>query len=190
MEQAARTLLFILAVVLPSGSHADAAPSGAGQSPAISRDSNVAAGKSLLSGGRYPEAMDRFEAVLRIAPLDEEVRNLELKAVTELAVSTTRAGYPEASLEALKHARSVMPDSSQLLIELSLQALELKRFSEAEEALRSAQGLRPQDLDISYALARLEIEEQHMPQAEAHLRAYLSARPRDASAHYGLGHVS
>ncbi len=149
----------------------------------------LAAGKVLLSEQRYPEAMDRFEAVLQLSPHDQEARNLELEAVTKLAVSAAQAGNPEAALKAFEHARTKMPDNSRLLMELALQAIELRLFSEADEALQTARRLDPHDPDLLYASARLALEEQHMPAAEAHLRAYLAARPNDASAHYGLGHI-
>lgn len=154
-----------------------------------SREANLLAGKLLLSQQHVPEAMDRFETILNKSPHDEAARKLELEAVTTLAAGAAQAGNPEAALKALQHARTKMPDDSRLLMELGLQALDLKLFGEAEEALQAARRTNPADADVTYASARLELEEQHMPQAEADLRAYLAARPNDASAHFGLGRV-
>ncbi len=153
------------------------------------REANLLAGKLLLSESHYPEAMDRFETLLESSPRDKTVRGLELEAVTKLAANAAQTGKPEAALEALKHARTKMPDNSHLLMEVGLQALDLKLFAESTEALHSARALSPSDPDISYALARLELEEQHMPEAEADLNIYLAARPDDASAHFGLGRI-
>lgn len=153
------------------------------------REANLLAGKLLLSGQHYPEAMDRFETLLSKTPHDEAVRGLELEAATKLASSASQAGNPEAGLAALQHARTKMPDNSRLLMEIGLQALDLKLYSASDEALHAARKLTPSDADISYALARLELEEQHMPQAEADLKTYLTARPNDATAHFGLGRI-
>ena len=150
---------------------------------------NLAMGDLLFSMHRNPEAMDRFETILAIAPANPNARHGELSAATELALTARSSGHPEVALEVLQHARKKLPDDPDLLLELGIQATELYLYPAAEEALNAARDLRPSDPGTLYALARMETERQHLPAAEADFRAYLAAQPNDASAHFGLGHV-
>jgi tetratricopeptide (TPR) repeat protein len=152
-------------------------------------EANLLMGDLLFAEHHDPEAMVRFETVLDSNPHNAAARKGELSAVTELALAARKAGHPEASLQALQHARTSLPDDPELLYELGIQADELHMLPEAAEALNTARKLDPKNLDVVYALARVEIDQQHMVQAESDLRKYLAARPNDASAHFGLGHV-
>jgi len=152
-------------------------------------DANNALGDLLLGGHHCPEAMDRFETVLKIAPRDPAARHGEFAAATELAVSAHNAGHPEVALQVLQHARAALPDDLKLLVDIGVEATDLHLLNDASDALNAARTLRPNDPDTLYALAQLEIEQQHMADAEADLRAYLAIKPDDASAHFGLGHI-
>jgi tetratricopeptide (TPR) repeat protein len=152
-------------------------------------EANNTMGNLLLAEHHDPEAMDRFETVLGVAPSNAEARRGELTAATELAIKARSSGHPEVALEVLRHARTKLLDDAKLLLDLGIEATELHLLSEAADALKSARRLDPVDPDILYALGRVETERQHMPDAEADFRAYLAVRPDDASAHFGLGHV-
>ena len=151
-------------------------------------EANTTLGEILLHH-HNPEAMDRFETTLRTEPQNPDARRGELLAVTELAESARESGHPEASLLALQHARISLPDDPILLLNLGVQANELRLLPEASEALTRARKIDPANLEILYALAKLEVDQQHMSAAESDLRLYLTAQPGDASAHFGLGHV-
>jgi tetratricopeptide (TPR) repeat protein len=154
-----------------------------------STEANITLGNLLLAEHHDPEAMDRFETVLGVAPTKPDARHGELTAATELAVAARSSGHPEVALEVLQHARTKLPDDPKLLLELGIEATELHLLPEAAEALNGARKLDPNDPDILYALGQVEIDQQHMPAAEADFRAYLAIRPNDASAYFGLGHV-
>jgi len=148
---------------------------------------NITLGQLMLEKHRDPEAMDRFETVLDIDLRDEEARQGELAAATELAVSARRDDRPDAALKVLEHARTKLPDDPRLLLDLGIQAMEMGLLPEAKVSLETARKLDASNPEILYALARVETKEQHFQLAEIDLRAYLSRRPEDASAHFGLG---
>jgi tetratricopeptide (TPR) repeat protein len=149
---------------------------------------NNALGKIYFSDHRYPEAMERFEAVLATNLRDLDARSGELSAAVALALQV-RAASPEAALACLQHARENLPDDPTLLTDLGIQAQAMNRLTLANESLGSALKINPEDLTALYALARVETDQMHSASAEKHFRAYLAARPEDATAHYGLGHL-
>ncbi len=154
---------------------------------------NLSLGNLLLSERRYPEAMDRFETVLATDLRDPGARLGELHAATSLALQARRSGDANAALLCLQHAREHLPDDPTLLLDLGIQAQQMRLLPQAAEALNAALALKPSssqpDPSITYALARVEADQGHLPAAEQHFRAYLATRPNDASAHFGLGHV-
>jgi len=149
---------------------------------------NNALGKLYFSEHRYPEAMERFEAVLATNLRDSDARRGELSAAVALALQV-RATSPEAALACLQHARENLADDPTLLTDLGIQAQAMKRLTLANQSLSAALKIKPDDLAALYALARVETDQMHSESAEKHFRAYLAARPKDATAHYGLGHL-
>ncbi|GGG69306.1 tetratricopeptide repeat protein [Edaphobacter dinghuensis] len=149
---------------------------------------NNALGKLYFEQHRYPEAMERFEAVLSTNLRDSEARHGELSSAVALALQV-RGESPEAALACLQHARENLPDDPTLLTDLGIQAQAMDRLTLANESLNAALKLKPNDLTALYALARVETDQMDSVAAEKHFRAYLAARPDDATAHYGLGHL-
>jgi Tfp pilus assembly protein PilF len=149
---------------------------------------NNTLGKLYFEEHRYPEAMERFEAVLSTNLRDEDARRGELSAAVTLALQV-RTENPDAALACLQHARENLPDDPTLLTDLGIQAQVMNRLPLANEALSVALKIKPDDLTALYALARVETDQIHSASAEKHFRAYLAARPNDATAHYGLGHL-
>ncbi len=150
---------------------------------------NLLLGELLLTQQHYPEAMDRFETVLAVDLRSPRARAGELQAATRLALQARNAGKPEAALACLDHASKSLPDDPTLLLDLGLEADQVRQYPMAQEALETALKLRPNDPPTLYALGRLETDEKNLAAAELHLRQYLVLRPDDASAHFGLGHV-
>jgi tetratricopeptide (TPR) repeat protein len=149
---------------------------------------NNALGKLYFEEHRYPEAMERFEAVLATNLRDSDARRGELSATVALALQV-RSERPEAALACLQHARENLPDDPTLLTDLGIQAQVMNQLVVANESLNAALKLKPDDLTVLYALARVETDQMHLESAEKHFRVYLAARPDDATAHYGLGHL-
>lgn len=150
---------------------------------------NNAFGNLLLSEHQYPEAMDRFETVLATNLRDPTARSGELNAATNLALEARRIGDANAAYLCLQHAREHLPDDPTLLLDLGIQAQQMKLLPAAAEALNTALTLKPGDLTIVYAIARVDTDQQHLPAAEQRFRTYLASRPGDSSAHFGLAHV-
>lgn len=149
---------------------------------------NNALGKLYFSEHRYPEAMERFEAVLATNLRDPDARRGEVSAAVALALQV-RATSPDAALACLQHARENLPDDSTLLTDLGIQAQAMNLLPLANESLSAALKIKPDDLTALYALARVETDQMHSESAEKHFRAYLAVRPDDATAHYGFGHL-
>lgn len=149
---------------------------------------NNALGKLHISEHRYPEAMERFEAVLATNLRDSDARHGELSAAVALALQV-RASNPEAALACLQHARENLPDDPTLLTDLGIQAQAMGKLTLANESLGAALKIKPDDLPALYAMARVETDQMYSASADKHFRAYLAARPNDATAHYGLGHL-
>lgn len=183
ISQAQRQLAF---------SHTDQAQSLLNQALTLSPNNptaNLLLGNLLLADHHDPEAMDCFETILAVDLHNQGARQGEFTAATRLALAARNAGRPEAALAALDHASKSLPDDPTLLLDLGIQADQLRQYPIARHALESALKLRPEDPAIFYALARLETDERDLPAAEQHLRRYLALKPNDASAHFGLGHV-
>lgn len=150
---------------------------------------NNTLGQLLLTQHRYPEAMDRFETVLAINLHDPQAREGELAAATRLALDTRNSGHPDAAFVCLQHAREHLPDDPTLLLDLGIQAEQVRQLPIAQEALEAALKLKPADPATLYALSRVELDREHFADSERHLRAYLATHPDDATAHFGLGHL-
>lgn len=150
---------------------------------------DVTAGEALLRARQYEQAMDRFEAALRVSPEDASAHQGEVRAATTWALDEIHAQRPEHAMEILERGIQQLPKEPELLQDFGIEATALGQFAIAEQALQAADKLRPHDPKTVYGLARLELERQQMPEAERDLKAYLALRPKDATAYYGLGHL-
>lgn len=146
-------------------------------------------GQAQMQEGMTSEAMKSFAAVLAIQPNNQTAKSGEARAAIAEALWLRNAGAMDGALATLAHAKALVPDNPELLMDFGLQADSMHIYQDADAALRQAHRLAPDDAKILYGLAHVELDEQKMPQAEADLREYLRLRPNDASAHYGLGHL-
>lgn len=150
---------------------------------------NNSLGELLLSQRQYPEAMDRFETVLRVSANNRTARSGEIEAATQLAIHARKQGNQVAALAALQHALESLPEDPTLLLDAGIQEEEMGLWSGSEALLRKALAARAADPTTLYALSRVEMDEDKLPASEAHMRAYLNLMPEDASAHFGLGRL-
>jgi tetratricopeptide (TPR) repeat protein len=146
-------------------------------------------GEVQLTQSLNDDAMKSFEAVLKVKPESPRAQTGEVHAAVAAALADRNAGNSDRALACLLRARGYVPESTELLIDLGIQADSMQIYKDADDALSKAHALDPQNLRALYALARVELDEQKMSDAEAHLRAYLKLKDDDASAHYGLGHL-
>ena len=150
---------------------------------------NNALGSLLLNAHRYPDAMDRFETTLAIAPQDQAASAGELHAATAQALESKAAGHLQAALLCLERAAERLPGNVDLLTDIALVSADLHLYHRADRALAAALALDPVNARALYTAGRVATDTQHLPEAERYFRAYLSLKPSDASAHFGLGHV-
>ena len=147
---------------------------------------NLALGDLWLRQKHLPEAMERFETVLRIER-DPAAQQGELAASTQLALAASHVGDTQAAYRCLEHAAEFLPDSTELLTDLGLVSSQLHRYDRAREVLQHALTVEPNRAATLYALARAEFDADHLADAEKQFRAYLAAKPDDATAWFGLG---
>lgn len=159
----------------------------------VTRDSQDLAaweelGEVQLAQSLNHDAMQSFEAVLKVKPDSPRAQTGEVSAAVSAALEDRDAGNSDRALACLLRARGYVPKSVELLVDFGIQADSMQIYKDADDALSEAHRLQPQNLRALYALAHVELDEQKMSDAEAHLRAYLKVKD-DASAHYGLGHL-
>ena len=150
---------------------------------------NLSMGDLLRSEHHDPEAMDRYETVLSLAPADPDARAGERASAVRLALEARTNQRDDVALACLEHAAQHLPDDPVLLTDLGIEAQQVHQLPRAAQVLQQALRLAPYDPTVLYALARVEMDQQHLPDAETRLRAYLAVKPEDASAHYGLGRL-
>lgn len=93
----------------------------------------------------YADALQSFEAALRIRPNDAE-------ALAATGFVLRRQGRWQQAVEPLESAVTLDPRNSRLTIELAMLYFQLRRFDDAEQAFKRGQALDP---DNSYATMRL-----------------------------------
>ena len=150
---------------------------------------NNALGNLFLDRRRWPDAMERFEAVLQLDIRNAEARGGEEKAAVALALHYRAAGDADSCLKTLEHASSQIPGDALLLTDLGIQAQSMGKLKAAKDALTTALAAAPESLTAIYALGRVEMDLQDFSAAQREFQVYLRQRPNDATAHYGLGRV-
>lgn len=131
--------------------------------------------------------MSFYEAALRASAADEPARNGERKAATALALHLRAIQDQEGALAILEHAHAILPQDVPILLNLALQAQQMRRLTTARDAISKALSLQPGNDRVLYAAAGIAFDGGHSSEAAQHYRDFLAQHPEDASAHYGLG---
>ncbi|HEU4388457.1 MAG TPA: tetratricopeptide repeat protein [Blastocatellia bacterium] len=129
---------------------------------------------------RYDKAEDALTAALRDRPDDVPA----LRALSRVSRAT---GNFEKSLAHLVHARRVAPQSTDLLYDFGVTALEMDLLVDALEAFEGLRRLNPREPAYVYALAATELRKGDEAEAARLMKMYVEVRPKDAAGFYLLG---
>jgi tetratricopeptide (TPR) repeat protein len=146
-------------------------------------------GHLLLDQHRPSEALPYLSEALRSDSANSQLRDMLVSAAEGTALEQRAHGDREGALATLLSAKTEVPHSFPLLLDLSILEDELRLLRDADRDVHEARSIHPEDLKALYAEARIKMDLQDMPPAERDMRAYLKARPDDATAHYGLGRI-
>jgi tetratricopeptide (TPR) repeat protein len=177
MSSLAAILALILALEIPVAGIAAQSPSGPVE------------GASLLQAGKYREARDAFETVLRGDAQNATAQAGDVEASERLALEDRAAGQMDDALQTLLRAQGVVPHNARLLFDLGILEDQMSLFQDADKSLAAADELNPGDPDILYGVARVKMDLGQLAPAQEKMEAYLRLRPDDASAHFGLGRI-
>jgi tetratricopeptide (TPR) repeat protein len=136
-------------------------------------------GRALRQQGDANAAMASFRRALAADPKSSET----MLAMAEIFSSQNK--YSD-SLAMLQKARSVSPDSLEVLRHL---IFELMHAGQNDRGLEAAQDLQRKSsaLDDRYLVASVMLQEKQYQPASHILEDYVTQRPEDAKGHLGLG---
>jgi tetratricopeptide (TPR) repeat protein len=137
-------------------------------------------GRSMMSAGRFDEAVAAFDKVLEIRPNDYRARSGAGAALAE-------QGRWRDAVEQLREGIRLQPDAYRAHSNLGVALANLGEKDEAIEELRLAVRLKPGFADAQYNLGRLLLERGETREAVVHLRAALRMEPQDTGIAMALG---
>jgi tetratricopeptide (TPR) repeat protein len=128
---------------------------------------------ALIDLGRFPEAAEQAEEILRLGAEDAEAL-----CAGAAALSESRNG--QRALDAAWRAVELAPQAAQTHLVLSLVATRLRQFSLAERAYREALELEPGLADAHEDVGVIALEQRRYAQALAELAEAAVAPPPEA----------
>jgi tetratricopeptide (TPR) repeat protein len=137
-------------------------------------------GRALQATGNPSAALSNLQQALTRDPKSVD-------ALLAIAALEASANKHEKSLDFLKRAYALQPDSPALLRPLVVEGI---KAGEPKTALRAAQALadkNPDNLDDLYLAAAAMLEGQDFATASAIFEKYVSQRPDDSKGFLGLG---
>lgn len=137
-------------------------------------------GRSMLSAGRFDEAVPAFDKALEIRPHDYRARSGAGAALAE-------QGRWREAVEHLLECIRLQPDAYRAHSNLGVALANLGKKGEAIEELRLAVRLKPSFADAQYNLGRLLLERGETREAVVHLRAALRMESQDTGIAMALG---
>lgn len=140
-------------------------------------------GKYLQNEARYGEALDHFEAAVRLAPRLARIRNNLGSTLSSLG----RLDEAEAELRRALVAEGEETDRADSRAHLGVVLIRQGRFREAADALQTALAFRPGDPWILYNLGVAIGGSGDLVTGTKWLRESLAIDPASANAHHELG---
>ena len=135
---------------------------------------------ALDHAGRIPEAVQQFEAALRLAPRDAELHD-------NLGVTLGHAGRTAEAIEQFEAALRLRPDFPVAHSNLGNALLQSGRVAEAIRQYEQALRLRPDYAEAEYNLGGVLDQSGQIADALRHYEAAVRLKPDFAPAHYNLG---
>jgi predicted Zn-dependent protease len=162
---------------------------------AIKKSANVTIqlGKAYYSLGHNDKAVPKFKDALAHNPNDADTQRLMAEACVKLGRESRdaagKARHYKAALDAAEKARSLKPDSHEMVNLVGKAALGAKDYTRAAEAFRQVLKIKP---DYCYAMINLGktyIAQEQWDSAEKPLQDAARCSPREATIYSSLGLV-
>jgi tetratricopeptide (TPR) repeat protein len=135
---------------------------------------------ALDHAGRIPEAVQQFEAALRLAPDAAELHD-------NLGVTLARAGRTAEAIEQFEAALRLQPDFPVAHSNLGNALLQAGRAADAIRQYEAAVRLKPDYAEAEFNLGGVLDQMGQTAEALRHYEAAARLRPDFAPAHYNLG---
>ena len=143
----------------------------------------IAEGAEHLSGGRRPEAVAAFEAVLRRKP--DHIDALRMLA---LALAGAPASVDDAEALLCK-VTALAPDYTAAWINLGALYIDQRKWVKGVESFRTATQLEPSNAAAWFGLANALAQATYPEESVSAYRRAVALNPGDAYAQMGLAHV-
>jgi tetratricopeptide (TPR) repeat protein len=140
-------------------------------------------GAVLQSQGKLEEAIEQYEAAVRIRPQDATANN-------GLGAAFIAAGHPEHAVSYLRTAERVRPQYFDAHYNLGNALASAGDFQGAEEQFAAAVRLKPDDADAHANLGSAFAELGHLPEAKVEFEKALEINPSHALARENLQQLS
>jgi protein O-mannosyl-transferase len=133
-------------------------------------------GQALASQGRWPEAIDQFRALLKIAPSYDRVRD-------SLADALAAQGRDEEAMTEYRSLLANQPNNGTIETKMAANLMRAGRTAEAIEHFQNALRLEPQSPALNRALAEAYLRQQDPDRADPFAREAVRLAPGDAASH-------
>ncbi len=144
------------------------------------KQAGMTTGLTLRALGRYPEALDVFDAILAADPADAA-------AQVNRGLVLIQMGRLDEARKAFQKAIDARPDYAVAYYNLGKLEAGLKRFDSAEAAYRKTLAIDPKHLKAAVNLGILLSKRGDLEGAVAAYRAATSIAPQYAPSYYNLG---
>ena len=139
-------------------------------------------GNQLDTAGRFPEAIQQYEATLRVK------RNY-VEAHSSYGNVLRQVGRLPEAIEECRAALRLNPNYARAHNNLANALLDSGRTDEAVEHYREAIRLMPDDAKLHYNLGNAWLKSGRTPEAIREYEKALQINPRDHESHYNLGNT-
>src|SRR5215475_965218 len=143
----------------------------------------------LMAVGRRPEAVALIAQTKLVERLNQALSKNPKSVRTLLAISQVYAAQDkhEQSINMLRRARAVDPNSLQILRALVVASVEAKQHRAALRFAKELQEKSTENLDDKYLVSAVMLQERQYYFASELLEDYVARRPVDGKAALGLG---
>jgi tetratricopeptide (TPR) repeat protein len=139
-------------------------------------------GIALRQDGRMAEAMEQFQAVLRIDPNDTEARD-------NLGNALFRTGQMSEAIQQYEESLQINPADARAHNGMGTVLAKMRHLPEAAEHLEIALRINPNDEKMHYSMALLKLQMGQTREAMEQFEAALEINPNDADVHYHMGNT-
>lgn len=139
-------------------------------------------GRALANQGHVAEAMDHYNAALRIAPNN-------IGTLNNVSIALVAQGDLSSAVSILRKAEAIDPGSADTHFNLGHVLAAQGDARAAVQQLIRAVNINPENAETHFELGRLLMKAGDKPEAAARFRRAISLQPSHIDAHYELGNV-